>query len=65
MAERIVFNNGPACRCCSGARRRGVVYVDTPAGPYGIAFCPHCDFAHDHGAGPPIEHRARDFDPKP
>lgn len=62
MSQVARLNDGPSCTCCA-ARRRGVVYVDTPAGPYGIAICPVCDWAHDHAAGPPpsLEHRARDF----
>lgn len=51
------------CEWCG--KRRGAVYVDAKlgdrfSGAYAILFCPRCDFAHEHAAGPPIENRARD-----
>jgi hypothetical protein len=54
----------PRCRWCG--KDRGVVIVESKnSEPYGVLFCPRCDFAHDHAAGPPIEHRIRDVYPKP
>jgi hypothetical protein len=52
------------CRWCGKAR--GVVYVRLTGQDHtwGVLFCPRCDYAHDHAAGPPIEHRVRDVDPK-
>lgn len=51
------------CRWCG--LRRGVLHVETPNdGPYGILFCPRCDWAHDHGdAGPPCGDRIKDVRP--
>lgn len=47
------------CRWCG--KRRGAVIIDTSDwGRWGVLFCPRCDYAHDHAAGPPIEHRVRD-----
>jgi hypothetical protein len=53
-------------QCGECGKDRGIVYVDTKHdGPYGILFCPRCDYAHEYAAGPEIEHRARDANQEP
>jgi hypothetical protein len=47
---------------CSCGCHRGIVYVDTVNGPYGILFCPKCDYA-EGDAGPCVQ--TYDVDPRP